>query len=125
MSQLIQSKNGCSSAIEFCGKTIYEIWEDGVDLKSVVAKKLGSVRDKQTLLEECIIDASKLEEVLYLFEDWELHERGWLITGYTNTRALHYLSQLGPPSLYPRDEIRLFTGINQRRRRLTSDSCKT
>ena len=108
MAELIQSRNGLSSIIEFCGKVIYEIWEEGDDLNNVVLKKLGPIIDKKTLLEESIIDASKLEPVLYLFEDWELHERGWLITGYTNKRVIHYLSHLGPSQFYPREEIKLF-----------------
>jgi len=82
-------KNGCSSEVDFHGKKIYHDWDPGIPISS-----LGEKLCKIKWIENKVTDKAKLNEVMYLFIDWELYENGWYVPQYKNQHLWYYLTQI-------------------------------
>ena len=99
------AKNGCSSEINFHGKKIYHDWDTSTTNKSELGMKLCKIK----WIENKVTDKSKLNEVMYLFIDWELYENGWYVEypdrGYKNKHLFYYLQQMGNYGLHRPEEL--------------------
>jgi len=93
LTKLRRAKNGCNGEIQFDGKYVHHRWDWG----GRAVSELGPQMDKNTWINEHVVDAKHVDEVQKMLVDWELYENGWFIVGYSNNHLFNYRCQLGNP----------------------------
>ena len=115
MASLKIARNGCCSVVELSKKKVFFVWDDGKNLPQVILEVLGNRLDKNTFIDNNIIDKSNTKAVQYLLVDWVLYEKGWLVGSSgreLNEHLFKYLQDMGAYRGKRPEELRYVKGYD-------------